>query len=67
VLSGQEKLREGEEKVLSRQEKLREGPYETLLVPACQRSASRDPLRPEFFSLKGPPALQRHGTPARGA
>jgi hypothetical protein len=33
----------------------------------CQRSASRDPLRPEFFSLKGPPALQRHGTPARGA
>ncbi len=32
-----------------------------------QRSAPRDPLRPEFFSLKGPPLLQRHGTPARGA
>jgi hypothetical protein len=36
-------------------------------VRVCQRSASRDPLRPEIFSLKGPPVFQQHGTPARGA
>jgi transposase-like protein len=52
------------EKVVPRIEALLE---ESPRWTGCQRSASRDPLRPEIFSLKGPPVFQQHGTPARGA